>query len=217
MTHQNISFPICTSFRPTFLEGQLCYKLDLNSYSGQGKKNELLLLLDYNADLSLQPKTDSSDIDSESFYLNSINSGQSEAKIQINTLSVKMMNFGGGTYKMTDVKRITAKPDFLKMSLKDRKCEVEEYEDCRTRKLLKTCGCAPQELAGYQASSNPSSSRFAIYLTPIALGSFGCFRATEIAIQREGAVLRAMPILISTAVLPAKGSLLISSGRRMTH
>ena len=36
---------------------------------------------------------------------------------------------------MTDVKRMTAKPDFLKMSLKDQKCEVKEYEDCRTVSL----------------------------------------------------------------------------------
>ena len=62
-----------------------------------------------------------------------------------------MTNFGGGRYKMTDVKRMTAKPDFLKMAFKDRKCEVEEYEDCRTRKLLEQCQCNPWEWAGDQA------------------------------------------------------------------
>ena len=49
---------------------------------------------------------------------------------------------------MTDVKRMTAKEDFLKMALKDRNCEVEFYEECRTRKLLKECDCVPWEVPG---------------------------------------------------------------------
>ena len=48
------NFPICSSFMPTVLEGQLCYKLELNKLSGQGKRNELMLLLDYNEDRFLQ-------------------------------------------------------------------------------------------------------------------------------------------------------------------
>ena len=40
---------------------------------------------------------------------------------------------------MTAVKRMMPKSDFLKMSLKDRNCEEEEYEDCKTRNLLKEC------------------------------------------------------------------------------
>ena len=60
------------------------------------------------------------------------------AKVQIDTLS-PYMGFGGGIYKMTVVKRMTPTSDFLQMSAKDRNCEVEEYEDCRTRNLLKKC------------------------------------------------------------------------------
>ena len=51
---------------------------------------------------------------------------------------------------MTDVKRMTATGDFLKMSLKDKKCEVEFFEDCRTRKLLEKCNCVPWEMPGFQ-------------------------------------------------------------------
>ena len=40
---------------------------------------------------------------------------------------------------MTAVKRMTATNEFLKMSPKDRNCEVEEYEDCRSRNLIKEC------------------------------------------------------------------------------
>ena len=48
------NFPFCSLFQPTILEGQLCYKLLLNMTSGEGKENELMLLLDYNEYLSLQ-------------------------------------------------------------------------------------------------------------------------------------------------------------------
>ena len=40
---------------------------------------------------------------------------------------------------MTVVKRMTPTSDFLQMTAKERNCEVEEYEDCRTRNLLKKC------------------------------------------------------------------------------
>ena len=54
LTLPGLTFPLCSSFLPTILEGQLCYKLTVNdTSSGQGKRNELMLLLDYNDDLSL--------------------------------------------------------------------------------------------------------------------------------------------------------------------
>ena len=147
-------FPLCSSFLPTILEGQLCYKLTLNKTSGKGKKNELMILLDYNEDLALQAlsnrkkasKTSNKTLDLDT-AVGSIQG--SSAKVQIDTLST-YVGFGGGSYQMTDVKRMTAKEDFLKMPLKDRNCEVELYEDCRTRKLLEECNCVPWELQGLQ-------------------------------------------------------------------
>ena len=41
-------FPICTSFLPTSLDGQRCYKLNLNRTSWEGRRNGLVLLLDMN-------------------------------------------------------------------------------------------------------------------------------------------------------------------------
>ena len=59
---------------------------------------------------------------------------------------------------MTDVKRMTAKQDFLEMPLKDRNCEVEMYDDCRTRKLFEECNCVPFEVAGFQVQIDSRSS-----------------------------------------------------------
>ena len=152
-----LTFPLCSSFFPTILEGQLCYKLTLNKTSGQGKRIELLLLLDYNEDRSLQTSSNKDErFNSSKQSLNFDTAVESiqgvSSKIHINTLS-PYIGFGGGTYKMTVVKRMTAKGDFLKMPLEDRKCEVEMYEDCRTRRLMEECNCVPWEMSSSQVGS----------------------------------------------------------------
>ena len=150
---KNTSFPLCSSFLPTILEGQVCFKLLLNKTSGQGKGHELMLLLDNNEDRSLQTsfnnKDDFPSSDQTLSFVKGIESIQVvSAKIHINTIS-PYVGFGEGIYKMTNVKRMTPTEDFLKMPPKDRKCEVEFYENCRTRKLLEECNCAPWELPYY--------------------------------------------------------------------
>ena len=160
---KNTRFPLCSSFLPTILEGQLCYKLTLNKTSGQQKENELMLLIDYNEDRSLQTslnKSKGATVQSSNTTLSFATAVESlqgvSAKIQINTLS-PYVGFGGGIYMMTVVKRMTAKKDFLKMSLKDRNCEVELYEDCRTRKLFEECNCVPWEAPGFQVQIHSRS------------------------------------------------------------
>ena len=150
-------FPLCSSFLPTILEGQQCYRLQLNKTSDQGKENELMLLLDLNEDRFLQVSAkEKNTVKSTNKTMNfdtAVKNVQSlQAKVQINTLS-PYVSFGGGIYKMSDVKRMTAKEDFLKMPWKDRKCEVESYEDCRTRKLFEACNCLPWEVPGFKVKS----------------------------------------------------------------
>ena len=74
------------------------------------------------------------------------------AKVQINTLS-PFVHFGGGIFSMTDVKKMTTKEDFFKLPLKERGCEVDLYEDCRTASLVKECNCVPWELPGFQVGN----------------------------------------------------------------
>ena len=75
------------------------------------------------------------------------------AKVHIGTLS-PYTRFDGGIYMMTAVKRMRSKNSFLEMPLAQRKCEVELYEDCRTRKLLGECNCRPWELPHYQVETS---------------------------------------------------------------
>ena len=117
-----------------------------------------MLLLDYNEELSLQTSSNNKEGTSSSDEtLNFDTAIESihgvSAKIKINTLS-HYVGFGGGIYMMTNVKRMTATDDFLKMPLKNRKCEVELYEDCRTRNLLEECNCVPWEVPGFQVGTH---------------------------------------------------------------
>ena len=112
-----------------------------------------MLLLDSNEDRSLQALSNTEEVAAESPN-NTINLEAAvesiqgvSAKTYINMLS-PYFNFGGGVYTMTVVKRMTAKDDFLKMTTKN--CEVELYEDCRTKNLVEECNCVPWEMPGYQ-------------------------------------------------------------------
>ena len=130
----------------------------MNTTSGQGKKNELSLLLDYQEDLSLHISVSNDDSHNSKRIRNlnfdTIERLKSEAaKVHVNTLS-PFTGFGGGSYKMTAVKRMTAKSDFLEMPLKDRNCKIELYEDCRTMSLLEECKCVPWEIPGFQVADH---------------------------------------------------------------
>ena len=159
-----ISYPLCSSFHPTLLDGQLCYKMQVNTSSAEGKKNQLMLLLDYNEDRSIYASnptdvnfmqsigmlgilgirhTDSLSMDG------SVNIQRKEAKVHIDTLS-SFKGFGGGAYKMTVVKKMTSTDAFLNMAPEVKKCEVESFEQCRTQRLSSECNCVHSAIASDQ-------------------------------------------------------------------
>ena len=151
-----MALPLCSSFVPTILEGQRCYKLELKELSGKGKRNELMLLLDNNEERSLQTSSKADEVEESQFSWKKMNFDTAvaglqgvSAKVQINTLS-PFVHFGGGIFSMTDVKKMTTKEDFFKLPLKERGCEADLYEDCRTESLVKECNCVPWELPGFQ-------------------------------------------------------------------
>ena len=162
----DIVYPVCSSFQPTILEGQLCFRLQMNSTSAEGKKNQLMLLLDYNEDRSIYaPKANASTQYIQGMIAKKINSKinrlnmddavdiqRKEAKVHIGTLS-SFRGFGGGTYKISDVKKMTTTEDFMNMPLEDRKCEVKPYEECQNQKLLEECNCDHLALIHNQVTS----------------------------------------------------------------
>ena len=162
----NISFPLCSSFQPTRLEGQLCYKIELNGRADEGKVNELTMLLDYNEDRSLTPpcKNETRSYTSNITELNLDPAGnyqQQKAKIKIDTLS-NYVGYGGGSYKMMTVKKMSATPAFLGMTDEERHCDIERFQDCRTRTTLEACQCVPGHLKEYFDANMQNSGHLAI-------------------------------------------------------
>ena len=161
----NISFPLCSSFEPTMHEGQLCYEIEPDGPADEGKVNELTMLLDYNEDRSLTPpcKNETRSYTSNITELNLDPAGnyqQQKAKIKIDTLS--NYGYGGGSYKMMTVKKMSATPAFLSMTEEERHCDIEKYQDCRTRATLEACQCVPGHLKEYFDANMQNSGHLAI-------------------------------------------------------
>ena len=75
-----------------------------------------------------------------------------DPKIHIKTLS-SYHGFGEGSYKMTMLKAIKGTNDFLAMSERERNCAVEDFEECRNKKLRELCQCVPWELSSIQVKA----------------------------------------------------------------
>ena len=141
--------------------------MQVNTTSADGKKNQLMLLLDYNEDRSIYAPnpTDLSFMQSiamlgilgisrsrhtDSLSMDgSVSIQRKEAKVHIETLS-SFKGFGGGTYKMTVVKKMTSTDAFLNMAPEVKKCEVESFEQCRTQRLSSECNCVHSAIASDQ-------------------------------------------------------------------
>ena len=150
----NLSFPTCQSFTPTSLDGQLCYKLQvIKTTKGSDNREGLLLILDMNEDMLFplySHNNTNDDIDPLHFSSNLMTSvNENSVKIHIKTLS-GFQSLGPGSYRMTSVKKLKGTKDFLGMSQVDRKCSLEDFEDCRRKALLEKCKCVPWELSKLQ-------------------------------------------------------------------
>ena len=137
---ENFSIPVCSSFSPRILDGQLCYhtaveKLFDEKGTKWGKEHGLTLLLDYNEDLSLDGVTDPK---------------HNKAKVYLNTLEA-FIGYGDGLYEMSAMKAKATTSSFLALSETERGCQTEKTNlECRQenfQELAKSCNCTPFSLA----------------------------------------------------------------------
>ena len=150
----HLSYPTCQAFTPTSLDGQLCYKLQVNKTTkGSDNREGLLLILDMNEDMLFPfgPSNNSVGNTDHNKFSSNLMTGDNKnsAKIHIKTLS-GFKSFGPGSYRMTSVKKLKGTKDFLSMSKVDRKCSLEDFEDCRRKALFEKCKCVPWELSQLQ-------------------------------------------------------------------
>ena len=152
-----LDFPVCNKFRPSILDGQLCYTLDLKDIlkgkvvtrPGRG----------FGLTLAIEQKEIAAPKDEGLKTLtNSLQSGQMYARMNVPKLSssihlnnlVKYTDFRAGLYKMSVLKRMTGTQGFLNLADVTKGCQNEEQMNCEKIKYLeevqRKCGCLPWPL-----------------------------------------------------------------------
>ena len=150
---EETNFISCSLFKPTVLEGQLCYELNLSSLeiedAGAGKRAGLMIVLD-SGELS-----DDETQKEETAFENTLNlepSGEDvgSARIYLNTLS-SFTASSSGSYAMTALKKMTGTESFLKLTENIKRCRIGSVEDCQAKgyieQVQKLCGCVPWALS----------------------------------------------------------------------
>ena len=153
-TRQDLPFAFCSKFRPTVLEGQMCYSLELHSLkkpvSKAGLKHGLLLILDH-GQVKETHFEEAEDLDQKTVSLNleAVSAESSSAQIYINSLH-SFTDYRAGGYAMSSLKQMTGTDSFLNLPAGDKKCQLETFEECQTQKYLQEveqqCGCIPWPL-----------------------------------------------------------------------
>ena len=150
----NLPFTICSAFRPTVLEGQLCYSLNLSMRSTErtkaGTRNSLLLIMDPGMEQGDFQVPIYEDKDTINLEPSSASVGTGSARIYIDTLG-SFSDYRAGSFSMTLLKKMTGTDNFLKLTDEKKKCQLETFVACQTRKytkeVMKECGCVPWALS----------------------------------------------------------------------
>ena len=152
---EGLNFPVCNSFKPTILDGELCYVLDLNhlesersglvSRAGRGKG----LLLAIDKGISIEPQHDENMVEVKDLIRTELKSTGKRARLNILT-SHRHEDSRPGIYTLQVLKKMTGTDNFLAMSDDLKKCQIEQKEECRSRRYVEEvksrCGCLPWSL-----------------------------------------------------------------------
>ena len=136
----NLTF--CDKFKPSVLNGQLCYSLNLSQVTSSksivGHKNSLVIVLDQPSGFGLSGKE------------------KSVATIHLNRIGGYSDN-RPGKYHMTALKKMTGTDAFMALSTSEKGCQEESYQDCKTESIFaemeKECKCIPLKLANFKKVS----------------------------------------------------------------
>ena len=148
----SLNMTLCSKFKPTLLEGHLCFTLNLNlietGKTRAGKKAGLALVIDEGIQKAVAPGTEGVIEDSESplDITEDSYTDITSARIYLNTLS-SFSDYRAGSYAMFSPKKMTGTESFLKQTDNARKCLISSLEDCQARLFLEIvqekCGCVP--------------------------------------------------------------------------
>ena len=151
----DLDFPVCNSFKPKILNGELCYALKFTSQSSEsnlesksGRGEGLLLAIDNG--ISIEPSLNQNTVvKKKKFIRTQLKSIGNRARLHILT-SHRHDDSRPGKYKMKSLKVMTATDNFLAMPDDVKGCQIEAKEDCRSfryvEEVQKMCGCIPWSL-----------------------------------------------------------------------
>ena len=155
------TYPVCTAFQPTILEGQLCYKLNMTNIdlnrethvrSKFGKGKGLLLLIDKSKPIyEANFMTPTAENPEEKNLLRTETEFDVEGstRIFIDTLE-SFTDYRTGVYALSAMKMMSGTRGFLALPEETRLCQTQELQECQNQKYLEEvqsqCGCIPWSL-----------------------------------------------------------------------
>ena len=159
-TRNDLPFPVCSQFRPTALEGQLCYSLNVSALNPPNSKvgfnNGLFLILDEgtldrSAFAQLRELRTPNNV--MSLQLKDSDAHTRSVRIYLNTLA-SFTDHRNGSYSMNVLKKMTGTRKFMDLPDQEKYCSVESFEQCQSKeyfqKVHSSCGCVPWALSNLQ-------------------------------------------------------------------
>ena len=149
---EGFDFPVCNSFTPKILDGELCYALNISSQvseSKAGRGEGLLLAIDNG--ISIEPHVDQNiRVRKDGFIRTTLKSSGKRARLRILT-SHRHADSRPGKYVMKSLKVLAATDNFLAMPDDVKECQIETQEHCKSRRFVEEvknkCGCIPSQLS----------------------------------------------------------------------
>ena len=150
-----LDFPICNKFKPTILNGQLCYQIDMKDILKEkvtrpGRGFGLTLAIEQMVTALEQSSNDFKASLQQGRLYTKIDIPEFSSSIHLNNL-VKYTDSRAGLYKMSVLKKMTGTEGFLGLADITKGCQIEDQTKCEQRKYLeegqRRCGCLPWTLA----------------------------------------------------------------------
>ena len=160
----NLTPPVCTSFSPAILEGQLCYEIDLNlalprdMTTGEGMEKGLMIILDSNGGRTGRVPEDLQFSKTIKPYPvpELLIKKTTYPKVYIHTVSrysdYLIKSSSSTVMKMIQAKQVSVSEAFLDLPDETKQCQIETFEACQQdtliREALDQCRCVPFALNG---------------------------------------------------------------------
>ena len=163
-TRQDLPFTVCSQFKPTILEGQLCYSLEICKLINRSKAGKtsfgLLCLLDQGSENDSPKLTEKTKKDKKnsqkkhrisSLNLSPVSTDDHSARFTVNTLE-NFTDHRAGSYGLSVLKKMTGTPRFMNLPYATKKCNIESFTDCQVNSfpeaVQEKCGCIPWTISG---------------------------------------------------------------------